>query len=130
MPKFGEKSRVNLNGADPQLQALFNEVVKIYDCSILCGFRGKEEQQEAYKTRKSKVQFPHSKHNQFPSQAVDVAPYPIDWQDTIRFYHFGGYVKGVADMMGVKIRWGGDWDGDLDLKDQSFDDLPHFELVD
>lgn len=36
---------------------------------------------------------------------------------------------GVATMMGVKIRWGGDWDLDTDLKDNTFDDLPHFELI-
>ena len=128
MPKFGEQSRTNLNGADPQLQALFDEVVQTYDCKVICGFRSKDAQEKAYKERRSKVQFPHSKHNQFPAKAVDVAPYPIDWKDLQRFYHFGGYVKRTAEDMGIKIRWGGDWDGDLDLRDQNFDDLPHFEL--
>ena len=129
MPKFGESSRNNLNGADPKLQKLFNEIVKTYDCKVICGFRGKDEQQKAYKERRSKVQFPHSKHNRLPAQAVDVAPYPIDWKDLNRFYHFGGYVKAKAEEMGINIRWGGDWDGDLDIKDQNFDDLPHFELL-
>ena len=33
-------------------------------------------------------------------------------------------------MLGVRLRWGGDWDSDLEVDDNDFDDLPHFELVD
>lgn len=129
MPSFGEKSRNNLNSAHPKLQELFNEVIKHYDCSVLCGFRGKEEQQRAYKDKKSSKQFPHSKHNRLPSNAVDVAPWPIEWENLKRFYYFAGFVKGVALSMGIKIRWGGDWDGDTDLDDQQLNDLPHFEII-
>ena len=46
-----------------------------------------------------------------------------------RWYSFGGYVKGVGISMGIEIRWGGDWDGDFVFKDQTFNDLPHFEEV-
>lgn len=46
-----------------------------------------------------------------------------------RWYSFGGYVKATADRLGIKIRWGGDWDGDFDFRDQNFNDLPHFELI-
>ena len=52
------------------------------------------------------MQYPNSKHNKLPSKAVDVAPYPIDWNDPDRFYHFAGYVRGIAEGMGIKIRWG------------------------
>jgi hypothetical protein len=31
--------------------------------------------------------------------------------------------------MGIESRMGADWDGDFDTKDQTFHDLPHFELV-
>ncbi len=61
--------------------------------------------------------------------AVDIAPYPIDWKDHKRFYYLAGIVKGVASQMGIKVRWGGDWDSDNDLNDQSFMDLGHFEIV-
>jgi len=64
-----------------------------------------------------------------PARAVDVVPYPIDWDDREGFYAFGGFVKGVASQKGIKIRWGGDWDSDNDLHDQNFIDLPHFELA-
>jgi len=31
--------------------------------------------------------------------------------------------------MGVDLRWGGDWDGDTEVRDNGFDDLVHFEIV-
>ena len=60
---------------------------------------------------------------------IDVAPCPIQWNNSKRFYHFAGYVKGVADSLGIKICWGGDWDKDNDFDDQTFNDLVHFELI-
>ena len=60
---------------------------------------------------------------------MDAVPFPIDWNDKIRFYHFAGYVLGVAKTLGIKIRWGGDWNSNLNFKDEKFMDLPHFELV-
>lgn len=129
MKEFGKASKERLGTCHSDLQRLFAEVQKRYDCTIVCGYRGEEDQEEAYRTGKSKVRFPNSKHNQSPSLAVDVVPFPIDWKDRTRFYHFAGFVLGVAAGMGIKIRWGGDWDGDFVLNDQKFFDLPHFELV-
>lgn len=106
-----------------------NEVIKHYDIVILCGFRGKDEQEKAVAEGKSKVHFPNSKHNVTPSLAVDIAPYPIDWNDMKRWWHLAGYVKATAERLGIKIRQGADWDGDNDFKDQKFIDLPHVELA-
>ena len=67
--------------------------------------------------------------------AVDAVPYPIDWNDTNRMRFFAGFVMGVAarlyheGLITHKVRWGGDWDRDTDVKDNRFQDLPHFELV-
>ena len=129
MPSFSKISRERLATCDKRLQDLFNEVIKHYDCSIICGHRGQEDQDRAFNEGKSKIRWPNGKHNSNPSKAVDVAPYPIDWNDTKRFYHFAGFVKGLATSMGIKIRWGGDWDGDNDFKDNSFNDTPHFEIM-
>ena len=128
MPHFGERSQRELDTCHDNLKILFTEVIKHFDCTILQGHRGQEEQDEYFRTGKSKVQFPNSKHNQSPSLAVDVAPWPIDWNDRERFYHFAGYVRGIAAKMGISVRWGGDWDSDTELHDQTFMDLPHFEL--
>lgn len=127
--KFSKRSLNNLATCHHQIQDLFNEVIKHYDCTVIEGHRTKERQIELYLGGQSKLTWPNSKHNTYPSMAADVVPYPIDWRDTKRFYYFGGLVKGIATQMGIDIRWGGDWDGDNSFKDQSFNDTPHFELT-
>lgn len=129
MAKFSKLSDERLNTCHPLLQTLMREVVKGYDCAIICGHRGEKEQQAAVEGGFSKVTFPNSRHNSMPSQAADVMPFPIDWNDTSRIYHFAGYVKATSDRLGIKVRWGGDWNSDLKFRDEKFKDLPHWELV-
>lgn len=128
MPKFSSKSQERLNTCHPDLQRLFNEVIKHWDCSILCGHRNKLDQDEAHRAGFSQVSFPNSKHNSLPSNAVDVMPWPVDWNDRDRLYMFIGFVRGVAAQMGIKIRSGADWNGNMEVKDESFRDLPHWEI--
>lgn len=128
MPKFSATSKLKLNTCSPLLRTLFNTVIETYDCQILEGHRGQAAQDKAFAEGKSKLKWPQGKHNSLPSKAVDVAPYPVDWKDSKRFYHFAGYVQGVAKELGIKVRWGGDWDSDLDFSDNTFDDLVHFEV--
>ena len=127
--KFSKLSQTRLASCHPKLQDLFNEVIKTYDCTIICGYRSMEDQNKALADGKSKTGWPLSKHNIVPSMAVDVAPSPLDWNDKEGFYHFAGFVRATALYMGINIRWGGDWDGDFNLKDQNFFDLQHFELM-
>lgn len=129
MYKFGKRSKECLSTCHEDLQKLFNEVIKYYDCSVICGHRNKEDQDRAYHEGHSGVQWPDSRHNRLPSMAVDVIPWPVDWKDEKRFYMFVGIVRGIAAIMGIKILVGADWDGDMEVKDQNFHDLPHFELV-
>ena len=130
MAQFSRRSKEKLSTCDSRLQMVFREVIKYFDCTILEGHRGKERQNQYYLEGRSKVQFPNGKHNSYPSEAVDVMPYPIDWNDIERICYFAGFVMGVANQLGVKLRWGKDWDRDTDLNDQSFKDGPHFELID
>jgi len=127
--KFSTNSKRELETCHVFLQDIFNEVILHYDCTILQGHRTREQHEEYVKKGTTRVAYEQSKHRFNPSLAVDVAPYPIDWQDRDRFLHFAGFVKGIATAYGYKIRWGGDWDGDNNLKNQSFFDLPHFEIV-
>jgi peptidoglycan L-alanyl-D-glutamate endopeptidase CwlK len=46
----------------------------------------------------------------------------------MRFYVLAGYVLGIAQAQSVALRWGGDWNGNWDYRDQRFHDLGHFEL--
>ena len=133
MPRFGTRSKSNLSEAHEDLQKLFNEVIKHYNCSVIEGYRGEEEQNKAFDQGRSGFKFPSSEHNQEPSLAVDVVPWfesrpHIRWDATKKFYEFGGFVQAIAKMLGVEIRWGGNWDMDDELRDQSFFDLPQFEI--
>ena len=128
MPKFGTVSKERLATAHPDLQKLFNEIIKNIDCSVTEGHRGKELQNKYFDEGKSKVRFPDGRHNKNPSLAVDVTPYPVDYNDRERQTLFAGYVLGVASQIGLNVRWGGDWNKDFSVADNRFDDMPHFEL--
>jgi hypothetical protein len=122
MPSYSTSSAQRLLTCDHQLQALFTEVIKHADHSILCGHRLKAEQDEAFALGTSEHAWPDSKHNALPSRAVDVAPYPIDWHDLPRFMALSAIVKECAFRMGIKVKWGGDF--------KSWKDYPHWELID
>ena len=125
---FTQKSLAALATCEQNLQELFKVVGERYPCSILQGHRNKLDQTDAWIAGKSTVPWPKSRHNSYPSQAVDVTPFPVDFSNIKQHYHFAGFVLGVANQLGIDLRWGGDWDGDLDFKDQNFNDLVHFEL--
>jgi peptidoglycan L-alanyl-D-glutamate endopeptidase CwlK len=129
MPEFSAVSREQLETCDERIQKVFNEVIKHFDCKIIEGHRGKELQDLYFKQGKSKLCFPNGKHNSFPSKAVDVMPYPINWQDGKRMCYFAGWVMATALSMGIKIRWGYDWNGNTQLNDETFIDGPHYEIV-
>lgn len=129
MPRFSKRSMDRLSSCHPDLQRLFISVIKTHDCSILCGHRSEADQEKAVSEGRSKVHFPDSRHNSYPSNAVDAAPYPIDWNDLDRFAAFAKVVQSRAKDMGIGIRWGGDWDGDGNWRDERFVDMPHFELT-
>jgi len=129
MPSFSETSAARLATCHSQLQAVCNLVIPHYDLTIISGHRTQEQQNQAYEMGYSQVLWPDSKHNKWPSQAVDVAPWPIDWQDENSFYLLAGRMLMIADSLGVQLRWGGDWDMDDDLDDQTFFDLGHFEVL-
>lgn len=132
MPRFSRRSTAILADCDHHLRILFEQVIKFRDCTVICGFRGKADQDKAYWAGRSKLCWPDSLHNQNPSRAVDVAPYingRISY-DPGDCRVFAGVVLGVAYCLnlGDRIRWGGDWDRDADTTDQTFNDLVHFEI--
>jgi len=122
-----EKSRANLSTCDPILQAVFNAVDQFIPLRVIEGHRSPERQKQLFEEGRSKVLV--GKHNTNPSEGADVAPLPVNWKDTDRFYYFAGFVIGMASSMGYKLRWGGDWDRDHELNDQTFMDLVHYEVV-
>ena len=115
MPKYSQRSRLKLLTCDLRLQAIFNEVIKTHDCTILDGHRGEDEQNTAYERGLSKLRYPMSSHNRIPSCACDVAPFPIDWTDLDGFRTFAKEVKRIAKDLDVNVEWGGDWTTLVDM---------------
>ena len=155
MPAFGKKSKQRLDTAHPMLQELCNRVVQHFDITIIIGHRSKEKQNAAYRAGLSTKKYPGSKHNLKPSHAVDVAPWPIpegwgdlrgktirainlQWKERVKFYEMVAIFRFCWSQLcddfpeisqNYRIRFGADWDGDDDYRDQTFDDLPHIEII-
>ena len=121
MPSFGTNSKRRLATCDPKIKEVLNEAIKHFDFSCIWGHRGKYHQNRAFSQGYSEVEWPHSRHNSLPSEAVDVVPYPGGFSnEDAAFYEMATYVLRAASKLGVDLRWGGHW--------TSLKDLAHFEL--
>lgn len=129
MREFTWKERVRSMECSLELRTLINEVNKEFAIYIVCGHRAKEDQELAFAQGHSKVHFPNSKHNKWPSEAVDLCPYPIDWNDLKRFRQMQEVIMRKAKELGIKIRSGADFNMDGILTNDKFVDLPHIELA-
>jgi len=140
---FSETSKKLLSSCHNDLQIICNCAIEETDFSVLCGHRS-EESQFALFTRGRKLvngvwqienkkevvtykdgKEKKSKHNEFPSMAVDLAPYPIDWKNEQRFFVLANRLQAHANFLfntnkiEHRLFWGGYW---------QMKDLPHFEL--
>lgn len=119
-------SLARLKTCHPDLIKLIKRVDEIYPIHVICGYRGKEDQDRAFNEKKSKLKFPESKHNKKPSLAVDIVPDPdrnsktLSWNDIAAFEIMLLAVESVADEYKIKIRLG---------RDFKFKDFPHVELA-
>lgn len=132
MPKFSVASIAQLQTCDPRLQKIAIEAIKHYDFTVVEGHRGQEAQHRDFLKGASKLDWPHGRHNATPSRAMDLAPYPTDWKERelphARFAFLAGVIKTCADNLGIKIRWGADWNRNWDPRDETFLDWGHIEL--
>lgn len=145
MPLFSKKSLDKLNTCHPKIQLVIKEAIKVTDFTVLYGTRSVEEQFELFKQGRElqsdgtwkKIgstvteldgRIKKSKHNYSPSMAVDIAPYPIDWNNIQRFKDLAKIVLHCAKNLNIKIIWGADWDMDGNIEEHKFKDFPHFEL--
>ena len=126
--KLGKRSLDRLVGVNPSLVAVFKKACETmpFDITVLEGLRTAERQAELLKQGATKVKV--SRH--MSGNAIDIAPYPIDWNDTERFKIVAHHMFAAAKELGIVIRWGGNWSRqDETVKPtSSFDDMPHFEL--
>ncbi len=128
MPEFGASSTAQLHTCAPPLIEVFKAAIEHIDIKIISGHRSIARQQHLYEIGRSKKKGGDSVHNHTPSDGVDWAPYPIDWNDLPRWYYYAGIIKAIGLSMGIDLRWGGDWDSDMILTDNKFNDLGHFEI--
>lgn len=129
---WGRNSKAQYDTCDPDLQWLLDTILQeVADISIIEGHRNEARQNSLY-PRFTKLKFPHGKHNRFPSLAVDIQPYPKPEREE-KLWAALGYIAGraveIGKRRGLTVRWGGDWDSDGDLTDQTFDDLFHIEII-
>lgn len=126
MPKFSRASAQRLATCHKDLRVVCEQLIKTFDFSVTCGHRGKADQDAAYKAGNSKVRFPNSAHNKLPSMAVDIVPYPVDWNDIGRFKEMAAAFFAVANLLKERgeitheFEWGGNW--------RTLKDYPHFEV--
>jgi peptidoglycan LD-endopeptidase CwlK len=116
--QLGIRSRQRLSGVHPDLVAVVERAIKIthVDFTVLEGLRSRDRQRELVAKGASKTM--NSRH--LTGHAVDLAPWPIDWNDLSRFKLVADAMKQASEELGVPVIWGGDW--------RTFYDGPHFEI--
>ncbi len=116
--KLGTRSKQSLSGVHVDLVAVVEKAIEIteVDFSVIEGIRHIERQRQLVKAGKSTTL--NSRH--ITGHAVDMVPYPVDWEDLERFELMAKAMKSASEELEIPIIWGGDW--------KSFYDAPHFEL--
>jgi peptidoglycan L-alanyl-D-glutamate endopeptidase CwlK len=137
--RYGRTSQQRLSTAHEYLQRLFVAVLEDPECpcdvTILCGHRTLEEQAELYaqgRTKPGKIvtraKPGQSRHNTYPSMAVDAAPYiagDVSW-DWDWYKKLAPHIKAVWSRLKAEGKVAGElqWLGES----KSFREGPHWQL--
>lgn len=137
--KLGPASRKKLEGLHPDVVAVVTRAIEVttQDFTVLCGVRTLAEQKELYaqgRTKPGQIVTWTLKSRHLPAadgfgRAVDLAPYPIDWNDLSKFDAIAKAMFDASEELGIPIRWGADWDQDGNPRERGETDSPHFELA-
>ena len=125
-----DRSKKNIITCKTPLQRLAKEVIKYIPIEVICGHRNEKDQNTAHSEKRSNKKWPDSKHNKYPSEAFDFIIVPLDWTDYTRWIRTGYFILGLAAGLGIKVRWGADWNTNYETRDETFLDYGHIELVD
>lgn len=145
--KFGKRSLKKIEACHKDLQKIMKLAISRsrIDFGISEGHRSLSRQYQLYLEGKTKIdgRSKRSKHNYSPSLAADIYVYHPNLYtrqklvyDTKHLSYVAGVIISCTKELIEKgeiyhdIRWGANWNknGIIDY-DQSFDDYPHFELV-
>ena len=151
MYQFGKSSQERLDTCHPDLRLILSEAIKVspVDFGISEGVRSVQKQLDYFLHGKSRLdprnpeQAKKAKHLPGPdglSTAADFYAYVPGRNDLAYDFNHLSLVAGVVLSTAKRlknegkvthgIRWGGNWDMDGQIiTDQTFNDLPHVELV-
>ena len=149
--QLSKRSLSRLAGVDDKLVAVVKRAIEISDVDfmVLEGVRSKEQCMINYgkgrtaalvqakgiparyaKPSAAKVTWLNnpfaSKHCE--GKAVDLVPYPVDWNDLSKFDKIATAMLQAAKELKVNVRWGADWDNDGKPRERGESDSPHFEI--
>lgn len=129
--EYSDNSLEKLKTCNVKLVALAYYALKTspFDLIIASGHRNRTKQNYAFEKGYSKAKYGQSRHNDYPSRAIDIYPYINgrlvngDYQgDLEKIKLMGKHILRCARDLNIKIKWGGHFD--------NFKDYPHFELLD
>jgi len=137
---LSKRSLGNLEGVHPSLVAVVKRAIEItkQDFVVIEGVRTQARQDELWAQGRTKPgpivtwtkdASSHGIGADGYGHAVDIAPYPVDWNDTKKFDAIALAMFSAASEIGVRLRWGADWDMDGIPRERGESDSPHFELV-
>ena len=149
--QLSQRSLDRLKGVDDRLIKVVKRAIELspIDFMVLEGVRSKEQcminygkgrtaSQCAAKGVPTKYANPSAAkvtwlNNPFASKhtvgkAVDLVPYPVDWNDLKKFDLIAQAMLQAAKELGVPVRWGADWDNDGKPRERGESDSPHFEI--
>jgi peptidoglycan L-alanyl-D-glutamate endopeptidase CwlK len=134
MPKFGKESLKMLDGVHPKLVKVCHLAIEIMDFKVVDGVRTLEEQQiNKLRGVSWTLNSKHILQADGYSHAVDLGPYVtgVDWHDIEMFCVLAGVMFACAKHVGIKLRWGGDWNQNMQTDDEKKDrrDFGHFEVI-
>ena len=118
--KLSQRSLDRMKGVDERLVNVVKRAIELSEIDFVVteGLRTKERQTELFKAGATRTM--NSKH--IVGKAVDLAALvggSVRW-DWPLYEKLAVAMKRAAEILNVKIQWGGDW--------VSFKDGPHFEL--
>lgn len=123
---FGKRSKKNLVTCHTDMQEVLKRSIKRIDFTIIDGYRNKERQNNYFLRGVSKVMYPNSNHNGFPSLAADCIPCPFEqhfWTSQHgkdKFKEMADVILDEARKLNIVMQWGYEaWGWDL----------PHLQIL-
>lgn len=135
--KLSQTSLDRLQGVNERLVMLVHRALELstVEFMVVEGLRTKQRQHQLYaqgRTSKGPIVTWTLNSKHIDGLAVDVAPVvegKIDWNDSKKFDAIAKAMFMAAAELGVKIRWGADWNRNDKPREKGESDSPHFELV-